>query len=207
MPGVGGEGAPEVKGLYPFPGGLDLGSHIEHNADSSAGCVFSPDRVHRYALWRVWDASKPMGVVLGINPSTAAAVDAQGKVIDDATTRVLKSFGDLWGWGGYWLGNPFAYRSTDQRGLLDAADPVGPGNDAHLARMLAGGTHVLCAWGPAKTARVRKLLDVRLREMRPLFAGKGAKPTVSPGDLEMISWLEELLNELAEAGAEKLVWG
>lgn len=126
----------------------------------------SPCGLYRYSLSRRWDIFLPMGLVLGINPSTA---DAER---DDATVRKLIGFSKRWGWGGFYLGNPFAFRSTDQRGLLTAADPVGPGNDSELCTLRALSCQIVCAWGSAKTPEVRKLLDERLRVMAPLFAGR-----------------------------------
>lgn len=35
------------------------------------GAKFSEDRNYRYALWRIWDESKPMVMFIGLNPSTA----------------------------------------------------------------------------------------------------------------------------------------
>lgn len=124
---------------------------------------FSPCMKWRYWLLRQWDASKPMGVVLGINPSKAGAED------EDQTTRKLIGFGKVWGWGGYYLGNPFALVSTDQRGLLTAADPIGPENDAELERLFGLAPQIVCAWGSAKTSAVRRLLDTRLVTLAPLL--------------------------------------
>jgi hypothetical protein len=123
--------------------------------------MLSPCGRYRYMLSRVW-GPEPLGVVIGINPSTA---DVE---LEDATTRKLIGFGKRWGWGGYFLLNPFAFRSTDQRGLLTADDPVGPGNDGAILAALSSDRDesvcpdVVCAWGSAKTTAVRQLLDRRL---------------------------------------------
>lgn len=130
------------------------------------GAELSPCGQYRYALARVWRPFTSRGLVLGINPSTADAAK------DDATTRKLIGFGRRWGWGGYALVNPFAFRATDQRRLLSVADPVGPENDRHLAELLEGSDQVVCAWGPAKTAAVRRLLDARLAQLAPLLDGR-----------------------------------
>ena len=39
------------------------------------GADFSPDRKHRYSLWRIWDRSKPLVMFIGLNPSTANESD------------------------------------------------------------------------------------------------------------------------------------
>lgn len=129
------------------------------------GAIVSSCCRYRYQLWRRW-GDGPIATVLGINPSTADAFK------EDATTRKLRGFGERLGWDGYMLLNPFALKATDQRGLLDADDPVGPENDVWLARAFEASALILCAWGPAKTTAVRRLLDARLRAMAPLFAGR-----------------------------------
>jgi hypothetical protein len=136
------------------------------------GALFSPCMAYRYWLSRLWDPSLPLGVVLGINPSTAAAE------VDDQTTVTLIGFGRVWGWGGYYLGNPFAFRARDQRELLGAVDPVGPDNDDHLRSLFQRADQVVVAWGSAKTPAVRRLLDARLAQMADLL---GSRPLLCLG--------------------------
>jgi hypothetical protein len=131
-----------------------------------AGDVFSHCGTYRYLLWHRWDAAKPLVGVSGINPSSATGKD------HDHTTRKLRGFGDRLGWGGFLLGNPFALVSTDQRGLLAADAPIGPENDKWLRVLFSQTDHVIAAWGSAKTAAVRRLLDKRLTEMGGLLASK-----------------------------------
>lgn len=98
---------------------------------------------YRYELRRVWDEAKPPVLFIGLNPSTA---DAE---TDDNTSRVCINYARRWGYGGLLLGNLFGYRSTRPAGLLQAPDPVGPGNDAALARLQAAAGLVVCAWSAA----------------------------------------------------------
>lgn len=128
--------------------------------------AFSGCQLYRYWLGRRWDFSLPMGTVLGINPSRAGATE------DDQSTIKIQGFTQRWGWGGYYLGNPFAFRATDQRALLLAADPIGPDNDAALQQLLEGGVRVVVAWGSAKTPAVRRLLDERIACMLPLLRAR-----------------------------------
>lgn len=134
-----------------------------------SGAVFSRCGRYRYLLWYRWDTKKPIAGVSGVNPSKA-----DGKK-HDTTSRKLVGFGERLGWGGYLLVNPFAFISTDQRGLLSAADPIGCENGRWFDVMLRASALVLCAWGPAKNPRVRRLLNARLQDMRgvleqqPLF--------------------------------------
>ena len=65
------------------------------------GAIISPDLIHRYSLWRIWDDNKAMVLFIGVNPSSA---DAD---FDDPTIRRCKGFADQWGvmevfiWGIY----------------------------------------------------------------------------------------------------------
>lgn len=124
-----------------------------------AAC-FSDCGTWRYWLKREWDDAKPYGAIVGINPSKA------GADWDDQTIRKGIGFAKRWGWGGFWMVNPFAFVSTDQRGLLTAPDPVGPENDLYLGDVLANADTIVVAWGSAKTTAVRRLLDARLGQMR-----------------------------------------
>src|ERR1700761_5748706 len=53
--------------------------------------------------------------------------------------RLLQSAGATrgpWRYGGvYDAGNTLAYRTTDQKRLMQVPDPIGPDNDAHLIKM------------------------------------------------------------------------
>jgi hypothetical protein len=105
-------------------------------------CVFSPDRLHRYTLWREFDLTNRSYVqFVGLNPSTADEVQ------DDPTVRRCIDFAKRWGYGALCMTNLFAYRATDPDDMLAAADPVGPENDMWLARIAAGAGLVVAAWG------------------------------------------------------------
>ena len=43
--------------------------------------------------------------------------------------------------------NVFALRSTDPKGLRQVDDPVGPENDAHIARLAKQADLVIAGWG------------------------------------------------------------
>ena len=93
------------------------------------GAEFSKDRIHRYALYRVWDESKPLIMLIGLNPSTAD----ENK--DDPTIKRCVSFAKHWGYGGLIMVNIFAYRATDPRKMKKATDPVGPDNDKWIRKL------------------------------------------------------------------------
>lgn len=121
------------------------------------GAVLSECRQYRYRLWREWgDVSKRVCFV-GINPSTADEHD------DDHTITKCIGFAKRWGFGALDMVNLFAWRSTDQRGLLEAADPIGVENDCRILQAFDQASRIVLAWGSGKTAAVRNLVHNRVR--------------------------------------------
>lgn len=144
---------------------------------------FSTDRLYRYRLTRRWDETKPFMGVVGLNPSTA------DEKLDDPTIRRCINFAKSWGYGGLLMGNIFAFRSTDPKGLLGTQDPVGAENDAWLQKIKSESELVLAAWGThgklmGRGDYVKKLLPglhaLGLNEdgspRHPLYLPKGLKP-------------------------------
>lgn len=106
------------------------------------GAKFSPDKVYRYRLWRLWNSDKPLILFVGLNPSTA------DENVDDPTIRRCIRFAMLWGYGGMYFGNLFAYRNTYPEQLkICSVDPLGPDNDAELLDMKAGTLKAVLCWG------------------------------------------------------------
>jgi len=104
--------------------------------------LFSTDKVYRYALIITWDADKSYLVVIMLNPSTA------DEFKNDPTIERQERRARAMGYGGLIILNIFALRSTNPRGLLEVADPVGPLNDRCIALFTQGpGTTVICGWG------------------------------------------------------------
>ena len=102
--------------------------------------IFSPCRTWRYRLERQW-SSGPVAAFILLNPSTADETN------DDPTIRRCIGFAKVWGMGGLVLGNAFALRSTDPRGLYSHVDPVGPDNNEALAGIARQAATVVCGWG------------------------------------------------------------
>ena len=105
--------------------------------------------MYRFTLFRKWDRSLPLLLWCGLNPSTADALT------DDPTVRRIRQFSKAWGYGGFYLVNLFAYRSTNPQ-VLDHPgidDPVGRLNDGRidavidLCRAPDGWATMICAWG------------------------------------------------------------
>lgn len=102
---------------------------------------FSPDRRHRYALWRTWDQSKEIAMFIGLNPSTA------DEVKNDPTVTRCINYAKKWRCGGIIMSNIFAYRATDPKIMKSAADPVGPENDEWLLKLADEADLIVAVWG------------------------------------------------------------
>jgi hypothetical protein len=157
------------------------------------GASLSRCGAYRYHLWREWDTDKPRMLLIMLNPSLA---DHQR---DDHTITKSIAIARNLGCGRLDVGNLAAFRSPHPAELKRAADPVGPGNDRHLARMLSAADLVVCAWGahaealPARVRAVARLVKragvatyaLKLTNdghpSHPLARGKGFIPiTVEP---------------------------
>lgn len=106
-----------------------------------SGATFSPCKCYRYLLWRRWDETKPMAAFVMLNPSTADEVD------NDPTVERCQRRAVAMGYGGLWVANIFAFRSTDPAALYELDDPVGPGNDEAIVHVARHAGLVVCAWG------------------------------------------------------------
>ena len=110
----------------------------------------SAERIkYRYRLSRTWDARKPFALFVLMNPSTA------DPICDDPTVAKCCKFAKAWGYGGIVVANTFAYRCTDQRGLIKVDDPVGPENDRHIIQMAKDAAIVIFAYGKPKHKELR----------------------------------------------------
>lgn len=104
------------------------------------GAEFSKDRKYRYALWRIWDNSKPLVMFIGLNPSTA-----NENTLDPTITRV-KGFASTWGYGGFYMMNLFALVSSNPDDLLKSDDPLGD-NDGWIEKVIPKCEKIIFAWG------------------------------------------------------------
>jgi len=114
---------------------------------------------YRYTLSRIWDTEKPCVMFLMLSPSTADAFS------DDPTIRRCIGFAKSWGFGGLFVCNLFAYRSTNPKELLVVEDPIGPDNLTEIRRAADHSAVVVCAWGNGGI--VDKLFS-RFPEYKPL---------------------------------------
>ncbi|RJX18534.1 MAG: DUF1643 domain-containing protein [Ammonifex sp.] len=131
---------------------------------------------YRYSLIREWRTRQYLTLLqlpdimdracfIMLNPSTADARQ------DDPTIRRCISLAKAWGCGGIEVVNLFAYRATDPRELLRAADPVGPENDKHIVRAAMGCQWVVAAWGTrgAFKGRDKQVIQLIQEIRKPLY--------------------------------------
>lgn len=105
------------------------------------GATISECGFYRYELWRFWDELKPKLLFIMLNPSTA---DSE---LDDPTIRRCIGFAKKWGYGGFYVGNLFAFRSKKPTDLLNEENPYGDFNNYYLSEMANKCSVAVCAWG------------------------------------------------------------
>lgn len=103
--------------------------------------VLSEDRKYRYLLSRIWDESKSMVTIIGLNPSTA------DETVDDPTIIRCIDFAKNWGYGGVYMLNLFAFRATLPKDMFSAENPIGDENDIFIEKYSKLSDKVICAWG------------------------------------------------------------
>lgn len=104
--------------------------------------IISPCAMWRYRLERRWGRGPTMLFIM-VNPSTADAEQ------DDPTVRKCIGFAQRHCYGRLLVGNKFALRSTDIKGLRNSsyASLIGQDNDAHLRGMLLECDIAVAGWG------------------------------------------------------------
>ena len=111
------------------------------------GAVFNERRTHRHLLWRIWDTTKPILVVIGMNPSKADEND------NDPTVERVVRRATMLGYGGVIMLNMQDVIETDSRKLdqMTSDERCTTENVKHLLNALDkaqnGEADVLCAWG------------------------------------------------------------
>lgn len=112
---------------------------------------FSDCQKYRYSLIRIWDEDRPKIMFIMLNPSTAD----DNK--DDATIRRCIEYAKSWGYGGLYVCNLFAYRSTDKTELFSVDNPFGDNNIQYIMDLSEKVDKIICAWGNKPV--IRKLLN------------------------------------------------
>jgi len=146
--------------------------------------VLSKCRKYRFALWRIWDESKPQVMFIGLNPSTADEID------DDPTLIRCINYAKAWGFGGVCMTNLFAYRATEPRDMLAAYEPVGKENDQWLIRLSKKAGLIVAAWGNTGTFLNRsthiKRLIPNLNYLKLNQSGEPAHPLYLKSSLKPV---------------------
>lgn len=114
------------------------------------GATFSDCRNYRYALWRIWDTSKPLIMWIGLNPSTA------NEEKNDPTIRRVIRFSRDWGYGGVYMMNLFAYVTPYPSELETCQDPIRE-NDLWLDSVSKKCEKIVFCWGSFEQAQDRAL--------------------------------------------------
>jgi hypothetical protein len=118
-------------------------TRIRHNLDGSvAGCVLSTCGFYRYALWRIWDTSKPLWMMALLNPSTATE-EHDDPTITRCCTRARRG-----GAGGLVVVNTGAIRETDPDQACRSTDPIGSDNEAWVRALIPTCSTHVAGWGP-----------------------------------------------------------
>jgi len=102
---------------------------------------FSPDRKHRYSLWRIWDPIKPCCTFIGLNPSIA------DEDINDHTVTRCANYAKDWGYGGMYMLNLFSFRATYPAVMKCCRDHSHSSNNLHILRIVFKCSKIICAWG------------------------------------------------------------
>lgn len=105
------------------------------------GATFSSCGKYRYKLWRIWDSSRPMVAFCMLNPSTA------DETKNDPTVERCQQRAEHMGYGGLFVINIFAYRSTDPKELKKVEDPIGAMNNLYIVDVAQISDMVVCGWG------------------------------------------------------------
>jgi len=105
------------------------------------GATFSKDKKYRYALWRIWDKSKPYAMFICLNPSTA------DEVKNDPTVTRCINYAKNWDYGSLYMTNLFAFRATNYREMKTAKEPIGEKNDYWLQKIANNAGIIIAAWG------------------------------------------------------------
>jgi hypothetical protein len=130
--------------------------------------VFSECGLYRYLLEHDFGGNGPVISLGMVNPSLA-----DGKKNDPTMTKV-DGFAMRMGASKVRVWNPFALIAKDVRDLRDAADPIGPENDTHIAHAVRDADIHIVAWGPL--SKLPRPLRSRWKDVVTVLIEAGGKP-------------------------------
>jgi hypothetical protein len=104
---------------------------------------FSNNGLERLWLSRKVADGGPVGLIIGLNPSTAGATET------DHTITKEKEFTRRWGWSGFWKANLFTVIETHSAKLknLSFESAVGEHGSVVLERMIPCVNDIVVCWG------------------------------------------------------------
>lgn len=125
--------------------------------------VFSPDRTHRFTLFRYWGDPDDYACGISMNPSVAAE-DVGDPTVDGMVRRAK----ERWGVGAYYQLNVMSIRGSYSSDLARTPVVSLPDNDEWIRRIAARARLVVVSWGnpghvsgrgPAVEAILREVCD------------------------------------------------
>lgn len=137
------------------------------------GADFSEDGLYRFSLWRIWDESKPLVMLIGLNPSTANAQS------DDPTIRRVRAISKSLGFGGVYMCNCFSYIYTNPDFLKSETLDAMMRNAEILKRVAESCADIIFAWGNFPIVRemeIDKKLSAAFPNAKALFINKNGSP-------------------------------
>lgn len=141
------------------------------NLFENNGAAFSECRKYRYALWRIWDESKPLVMFIGLNPSTADESET-----DPTITRVI-NFAKDWGFGGVYMMNLFCYVTSKPEELPIQDEHDNRVADIWLQHVKKSCSKIIFAWGNFKVAVKRSVEVIKIfPEAYALIINKNGSP-------------------------------
>ena len=162
-----------------------------HLFSPTGNATISKCGLYRYDLERPWDDSLPVLVFCMLNPSKA-----DDHKNDPTVVRCI-GFAKANGYGGIVIVNMFAFRSTDPKQLVKAADPVGPYNDDTIRRVMSVCMDICFAWGahgdryPDRVREVQRIVEegsARIWCLGVTVTGQPCHPVRLPKDRRLERW-------------------
>ena len=136
-----------------------------------SGATLSKCRKYRYVLWRVWDKSLPHIMFIGLNPSTA------NETQNDPTILKCIQYCKRWGYGGFYITNLFAYRSSSPDILKKSKKPIGLKNDYWILKTAKSSEKIVACWGEHGAFKDRdQELKKQLSNLYCLKTNKSGQP-------------------------------
>lgn len=160
--------------------------------------VISECGAYRYRLDRDIQPEGLIFAYFGINPSTA------DHEIDDPTVKKWRGFSSRNNVRKFIVGNVFAFRSTNPKGLKLTGDPFGPERDAYLSQIILEADVLVPCWGNLdkmpKELRWAPavLLNMLLATRKPVLhfgvteSGQPMHPLMLAYATPLIPWTEDL---------------